>query len=783
MAGETELERLVVRLTGDGSQYKRMLDTAISATTSAAEKIEQSTEKMGSGMVAKGVLIAEGVTLMVEKFKEFGKEALSAFRSHEDAEFKLKAVIEANGESVSKVTEEYEKFADTIGKTTTHGKVQVLQLLQMAETYGLTGTKAEQAVKHALGFEDALGHSAEGALRLTARLQQGSAEMLGRFVPGLDKATSEQAKLTLANDRFNKMFKVSESLTETTTGAITMFHKSIHSLFAELGGLVALGLKPIVKLLTEGIDAFQKLDPEIKKVTSSIAAFTAVTLAIGAASTYAPIVGAFKLLGTVIGFLTGPIGLVAAAIVGLGYLVVKHFGGISETFTAIKTKFDEFANYVRPVTTELGNIFRVVWDDILEAGQTTFNTLSLFISPILAKLGVLMTGFWDTFRRASIEALIGAEFAIRNWKEMLALAATFARLKFETFKEDAKYLFTDEIPNYLQNMTGVFKATWKAVFDSATDAFNQLGANLVSISLHLPQLLSGRMDFSQVWNPLVENFEITIPKIVPLAKRELSFVEKALTAAMKVMGGGLAASFMDFRAKRVGELLFPDKAIDAAVDKTANKLNTDILPVAKAINKELRPPDVVFWSATAITHARNQLFGLARTIKTVQTVGNATVTNVGGGVAGHARAAPAAVGAAAVHPAIAQIVRAAVGASAAPDLPVELEEGKFGTANLISSNRKQRQQEFLRKAGVVPAGAAPSIRQGLIRPKLQSGFGYKQRQQEFLRKAGVTPVTPPPGSLSPQQTTMTDQLLQQIVTLLSDKNKKRTLEVRPLGIA
>src|SRR5688500_253689 len=48
MATETELERLVVRLVGDGSDYKKMLDEAAANTTRAGKKVEDAAGKTGA---------------------------------------------------------------------------------------------------------------------------------------------------------------------------------------------------------------------------------------------------------------------------------------------------------------------------------------------------------------------------------------------------------------------------------------------------------------------------------------------------------------------------------------------------------------------------------------------------------------------------------------------------------------------------------------------------------------------------------------------------------------
>ena len=158
---------------------------------------------------------------------------------------RLTAMVTANKCAVESTLRSYEEFSDQVSRNTTAGKAQVEGLLQMAESYGVTGRAAEQAVKQALGLQGALGFSAEGAIRLTSRLQQGSAEMLGRFVPGLDKAKTELEKLTLANNRFNANWNVFLALGETASGTFERLHNSIHRVYATIGEMVADALVPL----------------------------------------------------------------------------------------------------------------------------------------------------------------------------------------------------------------------------------------------------------------------------------------------------------------------------------------------------------------------------------------------------------------------------------------------------------------------------------------------------------------------------------------------------------
>ena len=153
MATQTELDELVVRLTGEASGYLKMLTEAQQKTKEAGKEIEKEANKIEKfketmeGLQKKAVaalkVIGIGASL---------EAAVEKFDKVELANKRMEATLESNGREVSKLTEDYTKFGKEMAKVSDVSKGTVMSMMQQAEMMGLTGEKAKQAVKNAMSM-------------------------------------------------------------------------------------------------------------------------------------------------------------------------------------------------------------------------------------------------------------------------------------------------------------------------------------------------------------------------------------------------------------------------------------------------------------------------------------------------------------------------------------------------------------------------------------------------------------------------------------------------------
>ena len=126
MPNETELERIVVRLLGDGENHADMWKSAERTAAESSRGIE--------GSVARGVLGAHALEMAGHALVETIHEVIEAFEQQEAAEIALEATLKAHGRDVGNLMQEYSGFAAGIQATTTLADEQVLMLAKQAES-------------------------------------------------------------------------------------------------------------------------------------------------------------------------------------------------------------------------------------------------------------------------------------------------------------------------------------------------------------------------------------------------------------------------------------------------------------------------------------------------------------------------------------------------------------------------------------------------------------------------------------------------------------------------
>ena len=123
----TELETLVVRLTGDGSSYASMMKSAEETTKRTTSIIVESIARISGFHTALRNLAGQ----VLSSFALLGVSGsltgmFDRFVKAEQQMLRLKAAIETSGKASDPVIEQYQKFSDAIVKETLLTKGQVL---------------------------------------------------------------------------------------------------------------------------------------------------------------------------------------------------------------------------------------------------------------------------------------------------------------------------------------------------------------------------------------------------------------------------------------------------------------------------------------------------------------------------------------------------------------------------------------------------------------------------------------------------------------------------------
>lgn len=276
-----------------------MVAQAESSTKQAATAIQTASKRIeGFSSGIKGFAGAAISALGALGAKSWLQKSLGEWQTAETTALKLSATLAANGREVDKLMERYRQFASDMQKVTIVGDDTTLSMLQQAESMGVTGDAAMRAVKNVIAAQ-AAGLPAN--VRMMAMLEQGNTMMLNRVLPSLRDIKDPTEKAAKAQELFAKMFAAATAEAQSSSGRIKQLQNDYGDFLEEIGKVVAEGIEPVVKMLSQTVKVFQSLSPEMKRNIVIWAALVTAILAIPPALVilklaYAPLVALLKLV-------------------------------------------------------------------------------------------------------------------------------------------------------------------------------------------------------------------------------------------------------------------------------------------------------------------------------------------------------------------------------------------------------------------------------------------------------------------------------------------------------
>ncbi|MBA7621512.1 hypothetical protein ES703_28876 [subsurface metagenome] len=190
----------------------------------------------------------------------------------QDAVFLLGAALKSSGEYTDEAMEGFEAFAASIQKATVYGDEEVLALMQLMKSLGVTSNKLEQATRMAIGLAAATGRDVKSMSMYIALAQQGEFTMLRRYIPALRSTTDATEQLRIVTEFAANGFKIAEAKAETASGSFTKMMNAASDLAEEIGKkpLEAMArdadnLKTNMEIATEAIKEFREAAEEAHK--------------------------------------------------------------------------------------------------------------------------------------------------------------------------------------------------------------------------------------------------------------------------------------------------------------------------------------------------------------------------------------------------------------------------------------------------------------------------------------------------------------------------------------
>lgn len=319
--------------------------------------------------------------------------------------------------------------------------------------------------------------------------------------------------------------------------AATLTHRLAQMKQAGIGVFVALGesLAPMIgKMAAKIKEMMPAIEAFIQNNGVLIAKIVGIGAAIAGVMVLAPIlITAFSALGTVIGLVVSPIGLVIAGLVA----VAKHF-------YSTRVAGDSFGEKMSSLKT------------------------------IVAGWWSKMAPIWEKFKTGVTWAFVVVKVAIRDWRTSLKLALVSVAYSVLWYVDLVKHHFTKAIPN----MLAWFGRNWKAVFIDAANALEAFIENALFNIMKMWEWLKSWVtggDYEFEWTPLLEGFERTMEELPDYFE---GFVEGELTQKMgkqmKELGAELAGNMADEFAKytaKAPEIKTSTEGMEDGADKLADK--------------------------------------------------------------------------------------------------------------------------------------------------------------------------------------------------------------------
>lgn len=290
MQSAQELEKLVVRLTGDGTGYLRMINEAVNATTNAARKIQAA----GNSMQMLGAKMTIGVALPVTGM-------IKAYANFEDAMTKSTAIMTGVD---AELRREMEETAISIARNSITSAHKVAEAYYFLGSAGLDARQSMAALSTVEKFATAGAFDMATATDLLADSQSalgmrasGAAENLKQMI----KVADTLVKANILSNASVEQF--SEAITNDAGAAIKQYNIDLEEGIAILAAYADQGTKGVaagsqmgrlIKLLIKSINdngkEFKKLNIEYdefaetgKNVTGVIEGIAAAVASMGPA--------------------------------------------------------------------------------------------------------------------------------------------------------------------------------------------------------------------------------------------------------------------------------------------------------------------------------------------------------------------------------------------------------------------------------------------------------------------------------------------------------------------
>lgn len=433
-----------------------------------------------------------------------------ATEEYRTAQGKLASAFESAGFSAQAAQESYETFYKILGDTDTATEASQL-LAQLAEREEDVAKWGNIAAGVAGTFGDALPvESLIESANETARVGQ----VTGTLADALNWAGK------VGEDEFNAMLAdcstesernqlIMETLADTYSGAADAFWENnaalvenreasseLQAQMAQLASSIQPVITSVTKLAAQFLEWFNGLSSgqqtAIAAILAIIAAISPVATVIGTVSSAIAIFTGAATTGTaaatglasIMTFLTGPAGIVVAAIAGITAAVVLLWNNCESFRNAVTIAWEAIQMAFQAAMEWIQTTFAPVWDAVVQTMQTVFMAFQ-------SALTIAWNAITQVFQ--VFESFLMDVFGV-TWADvftMLQEVLTIFGTVVQTIIQTATMIFT-ELINWL---TATFLTWWQSAWNNVINYLTAFKDNVVQIIDGVKTIFQGVIDF------------------------------------------------------------------------------------------------------------------------------------------------------------------------------------------------------------------------------------------------------------------------------------------------
>lgn len=378
-----KLNDLIVTI---GAQTKQF-DKALGSSMKKMQRFGMNTKKLGKSMTM-------GLTAPIAAL---GFTAVKAFDQQAKAIAQVEAGLKSTGATVGFTSKQLQQMAADLQTKTIFGDEEILKdaTSQLLTFTNIAGDQFSRTQKVALDLATRLdGDLKSASIQLGKALNDPIANLSALSRSGIQfsedqkaviKSLTESGRLaeaqTVILDELEKQYGGSaEAAAKAGTGGLKQLANSFGDLQEEFGKIIMKFLPPVIDGLKNMLAAFQNLSPEVKRF---------MVMGAGIAAALGPLL--IILPSIIQGFmmLLSPVGLVIAAVVGLGIAIVTFADEIAPYITDVINYFITLYNessLLRGIIGGIKGTVQVVFDFFLFAVDSVigaFKDLGTIIGAVM----------------------------------------------------------------------------------------------------------------------------------------------------------------------------------------------------------------------------------------------------------------------------------------------------------------------------------------------------------------------------------------------------------------